>query len=89
MAVILAAGRQNPHGDKTSPATTAETVNPATNRNPSRGSDSAHSDEAILTYQTLPLPGGTGGSVANRNSNAIAPPFGNNPDATKGAMNHP
>ena len=89
VAVMLVGGRQNPHGGKASPATATGTSNPATDSNPPRGRDSAYSDQAILTYQTLPPPRGAGDSIVNGNSNGIASYFRTSPDATNGALNHP
>ena len=88
-AVMLVGGGKNPHSDKTSPTTPAGTLNPATHSHPSSGRDPAHPDEAILTYQTLPPESGTGGSMARGNSNAVASPFGNSPNATNSRLNHP
>lgn len=88
LALMLVGGRPNPHGDQSAPTTPAGTLNPAAG-NLSSGKDSSRLDGVILTFQTLPPPGGTGGSIANGNSNAIASPFGNSPDATNRTLNHP
>jgi hypothetical protein len=88
VAVVLVGGRQNPHGDKTSPITPAGTLNPATD-NLSRGKDSSRVDGAILMFETLSTPGGTNGSVANGYSNTVTSPFGNSPSTTNGTLNHP
>ena len=74
VVLMLVGGRQNPHGDKTSAARPPGTLNPAAD-NLSSGKDSSRPDGAILTFQTLPPPNGTGGSIANGNSNAIASPL--------------
>ena len=88
VAVVLVGGRQNPHGDKTSPITPAGTLNSATN-NLSGGKDSGRVEGAILTFETLPSPGGAGRSVTTGSSNMIAPSFEDKPDATNGTLKHP
>lgn len=89
LAVVLVAGRQNPQGNRTSRTTPAGTLNPASDSNLSRGADSAHSDGTILTYQTLPPPGGTGDSSTNKNASAVVSHFRTGPDATNGVSPRP
>ncbi len=88
LTAVLVGGRQNPHGNKTSPTTPARTLNPAAG-NLSSDNDSNRVDKAILTYQTLPPPHGAGGSAANGISNTIAPRFENSSKATNGILNPP
>ena len=88
VAVALVGGRQNPHGDRTSQTRPAGTLNPGTG-NLSKGTGSAHSDGAILTYQTLLSPGGTGDSMVNGNSNVVTSRFKTSPDATNGVSPRP
>jgi hypothetical protein len=83
VAAMLMGGRQNPHGDKASPA-----MKPGTGNLPG-GNDSNRVDAAILTFQTLPPPGGARGSAANSGSNIIAPASVNNPDTTNDLLTHP
>ena len=86
--LMLVGGRQNPRGGQTAPTTRAGTLKSAAD-NLSRAEDSSRLDGAILTFQSLPPPGGRGGSIANGNSNVVAAPFGSSPGANPRTLNHP